>query len=99
MLGFRVTDIREIVVNLDFSVLMPLIAIAVSIGAALFWGGHDGKGIKAEEYLYTIVREKAVSLNKADAHKVSVRVEVQPGVRLRPSDLRARDKTESTIVA
>lgn len=85
--------------NLDLSVLMPLLAIVVSVGAAMFWNGQGGKGVKAEEYLYTKVRERIVSSQKLEAPKVLVRVEVLPGERLRSSDLRARDKTEDTVSA
>lgn len=81
--------------NFELSVLMPLLTIVVSVAAAFFWNGQGSKGIRAEEYLYAMVRDNTIgSLRKLESPKVLVRVEVLPGDHLRPSDLRARDKTE-----
>lgn len=82
--------------SFDFSVLLPILAMVVSIGAAVFWDGGNGKAARVERYISEAVLQEKRGPQQAYSAKL-VRVEIEPGNRLKSSDLRARDEREGTM--
>lgn len=79
--------------SFDLSFLLPMLAVVVSIGAAVFWDGSGGKGERIEKYIAEKIVLQTKGTIDAEATKF-VRIEIEPGQRLKPSDLRARDRQE-----
>lgn len=84
--------------SFDLSSLMPLLAIVVSVGAVFFWDGNGDKGDRVEKFI-----ESKVFVGSGQGHVDTtarlVRIEIEPGDRLKSTDLRARDKREEAVSA
>lgn len=81
--------------SFDLSALLPILAIVVSIGAAVFWDGSDGKGARVERFVSEIVLHSKKPTDSNQTIRIA-RVQIEPGIRLKSSDLRARDEREGS---
>lgn len=84
--------------SFDLSSLMPLVAVIVSVCAIFFWDGANGKGDRIEKYIESRMLVQGHSDKNQNEVRL-VRIEVEPGSRLKPTDLRARDKKEEALAA
>lgn len=78
--------------SIDFSAMLPILVVVISLCAAVFMDGVNGAGSRLEKYISESVLQPK---RQADQPSMNmVRIEILPGDRLKSSDLRARDERE-----
>jgi hypothetical protein len=81
--------------SFDLSVVMPILAIIVSVAAAFFWDGQGDRSKQVERFI--VSRVVSDTFETKDVSAPVSRIVIDPGTRLKPSDLRARDKREEAM--
>lgn len=81
--------------SFDLSVLLPIIAVFISVGAAIFWDGNGTHSQRVERYIESTVLKSGKLQETKPVGYTIVRIEVAPGSRQKSSDLKARDQSEA----